>query len=145
MFFKKHFFTEQEKKDIVQAITDAEQMTSGEIRVHIEPKCKGDVMHRAAHVFFHLGMDKTSHGNGVLIYIAHDDKKFAILGDKALDAVVPDNFWDSIKDAMREFFKRGEFFEGTIHAIREAGNHLKVYFPHTGEQKNELPNEISEG
>ena len=145
MFFKKHFFTEEEKKAVVQAITEAEAMTSGEIRVHIEPKCKGEVLHRAAHVFYKLGMDKTTHANGVLIYIAHDDRKFAILGDKGINAVVPANFWDSTKEAMRDHFKRGEFFTGTVFAIRETGMHLKQYFPHLGDQKNELPNEISEG
>jgi uncharacterized membrane protein len=146
MFFrKKHFFNEQERKGIVQAIAEAEAMTSGEIRVHVEPKCKGDVLLRAAFVFHKLEMHKSTHANRVLIYIAHDDRKFAILGDKGINAVVPANFWDNIKEGMREYFKKGQFYEGTVFAIREAGQHLKVYFPHTGEQKNELPNETGEG
>jgi uncharacterized membrane protein len=145
MLFRKKFFSEQEKDALVKAITEAEEMTSGEIRVHIEPKCKGDVLHRATEVFHHLNMDKTTHANGVLIYIAHDDKKFAILGDKGINAVVPANFWEGTKEVMREHFKRGEFFEGTVFAIRETGSHLKQYFPHLGNQQNELPNEISEG
>ena len=42
MIFKKHFFNEEERKKIVQAIADAEAMTSGEIRLHIEAKCKNE-------------------------------------------------------------------------------------------------------
>ena len=90
-------------------------------------------------------MDKTTHANGVLIYIAHDDKKFAIVGDKGINALVPENFWEDIKDRMRGHFKKGEFFRGTVLAIGETGEHLKKYFPHLRDQQNELPNEISEG
>ncbi|MDB5281620.1 MAG: hypothetical protein JWO06_695 [Bacteroidota bacterium] len=145
MIFEKHFFTDVQKKAIVSAITDAEAMTSGEIRVHIEAKCKIDVLKRATEVFYHLKMDKTTQANGVLIYIAHDDKKFAILGDKGINAVIPANFWEGTKEVMREHFKRGEFYEGTVFAISETGSHLKQYFPHLRDQQNELPNEISEG
>ena len=145
MFSKKRFFTEAEKKALVQAITDAEFMSSGEIRVHIEAKCKVDVLKQATEIFYRLGMDKTTHANSTLIYIAHDDKKFAIIGDKGIHAVVPSNFWEGIKEVMHEHFKRGEFFEGTVFAIKETGAHLKQYFPYEKDQKNELPNEISEG
>lgn len=145
--FQKQFFSPDEKKAIVSAIAEAEAMTSGEIRVHIEPRCKHDnPVHRAHEVFYKLGMDKTTHANAVLIYIAHDDRKFAIIGDKGINQVVPANFWEGTKEAMREHFKRGEFYQGVVFAIRETGSHLKQYFPHApGESKNELSNEISEG
>jgi uncharacterized membrane protein len=145
--FKKHFFSLEEKKAIVKAIGEAEDMTSGEIRVHIEAKCKHDnPLHRATEVFYHLGMDKTAHSNAVLIYIAHDDRKFAIIGDKGINEVVPANFWDGTKEVMREHFKKGEFYQGVLFAISETGSHLKQYFPHApGESKNELSNDISEG
>ena len=146
MLFDKPFFTEQEKKAIVQAIADAEAMTSGEIRLHIESKCKTDiVLDRATELFFQLKMNETAHQNGVLIYIAKDDHKFAIIGDKGIDALVPATFWDSTKEVMREHFKRNEFYEGVLFAIHEAGFHLKQYFPLKENDKNELSDEISEG
>lgn len=142
----KDFFSAEQKQALVKAIGEAEHMSSGEIRVHIEPKCKHEnVLQRAAEVFYKLGMDKTTHANGVLIYIAHDDRKFAIVGDKGINAVVPANFWDGTKEMMREHFKRGEFYEGVLFAIRETGEHLKQYFPQTPNHKNQLPDEISEG
>ena len=145
MIFKKHFFKEEERKKIVQSIAEAEAMTSGEIRLHIEAKCKNEnVLDRATEVFFQLKMNETVHKNGVLIYLAHEDKKFAIIGDKGIDEVVPANFWDGIKEVMSGHFKQNEFLEGIVFAIQETGSHLKQYFPVQADDKNELSNEISE-
>lgn len=145
MLFKKHFFNEQQRNAIVAAIADAEAMTSGEIRLHVEAKCKNEnVLARAAEVFFQLKMNETKDANGVLIYLAHEDKKFAIIGDKGIDAVVPANFWDGTKEVMSMHFQKGEFYEGVVFAIQETGSHLKQYFPLEKGDKNELSNEISE-
>ncbi|HEC44974.1 MAG TPA: TPM domain-containing protein, partial [Bacteroides sp.] len=38
------FFTKEEKDRITSAIREAELNTSGEIRVHIERRCKEDVL-----------------------------------------------------------------------------------------------------
>lgn len=145
MLFRKHLFSSAEKKQIVAAITEAELRTSGEIRVHIEPKCYGNVLARAAEVFAKLEMHKTEQSNGVLIYLAYDDKRFAIIGDKGINNAVPVNFWDTTKEVMSVYFKQGNFKEGVMHGIKEAGIHLAQYFPHTADDKNELSNEISEG
>ena len=119
--------------------------TSGEIRVHVEPHCQHHALMRAEEVFHTLEMHKKAKRNGVLIYLAYKDKRFAIIGDKGIHDVVPDNFWDSTKDAMAEHFKKGDFQSGVIHGIREAAKHLKTYFPHEAGDTNELSNEISEG
>lgn len=145
MLFDRPLFTDEEKKTIVQAIHDAEAMTSGEIRLHTEKNCPGNPVERAVEVFYKLEMDKTAQANGVLIYLAYGDQKFAIIGDKGINEVVPANFWDGIKEAMREHFKQGEFFQGIVFAVKEAGFHLKNYFPLEDNDKNELSNEISEG
>jgi uncharacterized membrane protein len=146
MLFNKQFFTDAERKQIVQAITEAELMTSGEIRLHIEAKCnKENVIERASEVFFQLKMNETANHNGTLIYLAYEDKKFAILGDKGINEVVPANFWDGIKEVMSGHFKQGEFLQGVLFAITETGSHLKQYFPLKDDDKNELSNEISEG
>lgn len=145
MLFQKKIFTAEERKSIVQAIAEAEAMTSGEIRLHLETKCKGDPVARAVEVFYKLGMDKTVNANGVLIYVAYGDKKLAIVGDKGINQVVPGTFWKGIKEAMSAHFKNEEFFQGIVFAIKETGFHLKQYFPIQNNDKNELPNEISEG
>ena len=145
MLFRKHLFNSSEKERIVAAIAAAEMQTSGEIRVHIEPRCKGHVLARAAEVFSKLEMHKTAKRNGVLIYLAYDDKRFAIIGDKGINDVVPDDFWDSTKEEMSKYFKEGQFQAGVIHGINESAKHLAKYFPYDAGDINELSNEISEG
>lgn len=146
MLFKQNLFTEEEKKAIVEAIGNAEAMTSGEIRLHIEAKCKtDDPLERTLEVFYQLKMNETAEQNGVLIYLAYEDHKFAIVGDKGINSVVPGTFWDGIKEVMAGHFKQAEFFQGVVFAIKETGYHLKQYFPLQDNDKNELTNEISEG
>ncbi len=146
MLFKKHLFSSSEKKQIVAAIAAAETQASGEIRVHIEPRCKGDMLDRAVEIFRKLEMDKTAKRNAVLIYLAYEDKRFAIIGDKGINEVVPSDFWDTTKDEMAKHFKQGQFQTGVIHAINESAKHLAKYFPHGAEDDiNQLSNEISEG
>src|SRR5690606_1977514 len=105
-------FTEEEIDRIHLAIEDAEKNTSGEIRVHIDLKCKEDVMDRAAFIFEKLEMHKTALRNSVLFYLATEDHKFAILGDAGINQKVPANFWDEIKETMLGHFKKGEFTVG---------------------------------
>ena len=139
------FFSPEEQDDIKQAIMNAELDTSGEIRVHIESVCKGDVLDRAAYMFNKLGMSKTGQRNGVLIYLAVRNRKFAIIGDTGIHKAVPDDFWDNIKSKMLDFFRDEKFCEGLIYAITEAGDHLKKYFPHKKDDINELPDDVSFG
>ncbi len=139
----KRFFTKEEQDEITKAILNAELDTSGEIRVHIETYCKENVLDRAAFIFKKLGMDNTELHNGVLFYLAVKSRKFAILGDSGINAVVPENFWDDIKEKMAIYFKENKFAEGLVYGITEAGKHLKKHFPHHIDDINELPDEIS--
>ena len=141
----KNFLTKEQQSAIVQAIVDAEKATSGEIRVHIESSCKGDVLDNATHVFKKLNMHKTALRNGVLIYLAVNNRKFAILGDAGIHAKVPEGFWDQIKETMAACFAKGDFTNGLTQGILMAGDKLKAYFPLAINDTNELPNEISFG
>ncbi len=136
------FFSEEEHSKIIASIKEAEKQTSGEIRLFIEKRCKGDVLDRAAFLFKKLGIHNTKNRNGVLFYIAYIDKKFAILGDAGIHSVVPNNFWHSIKEEMQKHFAEGKFAEGVIKGIAQSGEALKKYFPHKDGDKNELPDEI---
>lgn len=136
-------FTEEQKAAMVAAIQQAEKATSGEIRVHIENHCRKNVLDRAADVFAQLKMHKTAARNGVLVYVALEDRKLAILGDAGINAKVPANFWEGIKIRMVEQFKQGLITEGIREAVLSAGNALKIYFPYQTDDKNELPDDIS--
>ena len=139
----KELFTEELQKQVVAAIETAELNTSGEVRVHLDDNCKGEVLDRAAYVFEKLEMHKTEQRNGVLFYLAVQDKKFAILGDAGINQKVPDNFWEEIKSEVIENFKNGDFAGGLSSGIVKAGEQLKVHFPYQEDDVNELDNEIS--
>ena len=137
------FFSKEQQAQILASVREAEHETSGEIRVHIESKLKGDVLDRAAWLFKKLGMHKTAERNGVLFYLAVTDKKFAIIGDAGIHAKVPDGFWDDISVLLTKNFKEGKFTEGLSEGILLTGKHLKIHFPHKKDDVNELPDEIS--
>ncbi len=140
------FFTDIQKKAIEDAIRQAEVNTSGEIRLHVERLCKGDVLDRATEVFAMLRMHKTQLRNGVLFYMSIEDRQFAIIGDVGINRYLPNNFWDNIKATMLDEFSQGNVSTGLIRGIRMTGEMLKKLFPYKrNEDINELPDQISFG
>lgn len=137
------FFSSEQKDTIVKAIEKAELNTSGEIRLHVELNCKTDAFDRAVAVFNMLNMHKTELRNGVLFYIAINDRKFAIIGDSGINNLVSNDFWDSTKELMLQYFKQGEVVQGIVEGIIKAGEQLKHYFPYSTNDVNELSNDIS--
>jgi len=137
------FFSGEQQEKIRAAVKEAEDETSGEIRVHIETRCPDDVLDRAAWIFKKLGMHNTAERNGVLFYLAVEDRKFAIIGDAGINAKVPVGFWDCIKEMLRNEFVAGRFTEGLSEGIIMAGKQLKTHFPHKKDDRNELSDEIS--
>lgn len=139
----KKFFSEAQQNEIIKAIRQAEKQTSGEMRIHLEEHCKGNAYARALYIFSKLKMNATAERNGVLFYLAVSDKQFAIVADEGINKKVPDNFWDEIKDGMQAEFSKGRFMEGLIQSIEQAAVQLKMHFPFSKNDSNELPNEIS--
>ena len=140
-----NIFSKEEKAKIIQAIKDAELETSGEIRLHLESRCKGDALERTVRVFEKLKMHETQLRNGTLIYLAIKDHKFAIFGDEGINEIVPDNFWEDVKDEMGQHFNKGKFADGVARGILLIGEKLKEFFPYQQDDINELPDDISVG
>ncbi|MDQ1141539.1 TPM domain-containing protein [Pedobacter agri] len=135
-------FSDLEQDKIAAAISNAEKATSGEIRIAIDKHCTVDPFERATEYFAQLDMDKTSQRNGVLIYLAHADHKFAIIGDLGINRLVPEDFWETTKIAMTAHFAKGDLAEGIIAGVALAGEKLALYFPPQMGDINELPNDI---
>jgi len=136
-------FNEDEQQRIRAAIESAEKHTSGQLRVCVEKTCSENVLDRAAKYFHQLDMHKTKLRNGVLIYVATVDRKFAIIGDAGINKVVPENFWDGTKEDMLKHFKYGNLVEGIVTGLEISGNHLQKYFPNQNNGANELPDDIA--
>jgi uncharacterized membrane protein len=139
------FFKPEEETLIIAAIRRAEMQTSGEIRVHLEENPRKEALEEAKRTFFRLGMDKTKDRNGVLILLAPEQKQFAIIGDEGIDKVVEGDFWESERDLLQGYFKKGAFCAGIVAAVDLIGEKLKAYFPYEGDDKNELSDDISYG
>jgi uncharacterized membrane protein len=140
---QKEFLAQLDHQRIVDAIAAAERQTSGEIRIHVQPKARGGELRWVAErTFERLGMTKTQERNGVLLFIASEENQFVILGDKGIDEKVPAGFWDDIAAKLTIRFKAGEFTEGIVEAIGAVGEHLRAYFPHRDDDVDELSNEI---
>jgi len=136
-------FTDEEQQRIRTAIENAEKHTSGQIRVCIEKTCSEDVLDRSAKYFHQLDMHKTKLRNGVLIYVATVDRKFAIIGDAGINKVVPANFWDDTKEKMLENFKYGNLVDGIVTGLEISGEHLQKFFPHLAGSNNELSDDVA--
>ena len=140
------FLTKEQEKTIIGAIKEAENNTSGEVRVHIEDKCKGgDAIARAKEVFAQLGMHKTDLRNGVIIYVASKDHKLAIWGDEGIHEKVGQAFWDEEIELMKKYFQADDYESGLRDAILMVGQKLKEFFPYQTDDVNELDDEISYG
>ena len=146
MFFSKRLIPKKEERAIVQAIAEAELLTSGEIRVHIEKVCEDEnPLSRAVAIFNAIGMYETAQRNGVLIYIALKSRKFAIIGDIGINKVIPDNFWNEVRNSLGKYLANGEVEKGIVEAIAQTGKILQSKFPYLEGDINEQSDEISYG
>jgi len=140
-----NFFSDHDSEAIVRAIGEIEESTVGELRVHIEDHCEGSPMDRAIEVFNKLAMYRTAQKTGVLIYLASEDHKLAIIGDKGIHDILGDGYWQQIMSEMKEKFIGDSIFSGVLHGVLAVGKELKNHFPELRKPKNELSNEISYG
>ena len=140
-----NFLTADQQATVVDAVRFAEKRTSGEIRIHIDGECTDNPMKRAEEVFGKLGMHRTELRNGVLIYLACNTKVFAIIGDKGINDLVPEHFWEDVIGIMGKEFRSGRFTEGLVQAVIKVGEKLQEYFPYQQDDINEQPDEISFG
>lgn len=138
-------FTPEEEALIVAAIRKAEASTTGEIRVHLEENLVGEALETAQKTFLRLGMHRTKDRNGVLLLIAPQQRKLAIIGDSGMDAVVPPDFWVAERDLLQRYFSQGAYCAGVVAAIDQVGEKLKAYFPGTPDDTNELDDSVSYG
>jgi uncharacterized membrane protein len=141
---QKDFFTLQERNQIVDAIRNAEQRTSGEVRVFVESRCKYvDAIDRAVEVFFDLGMNKTDDRNGTIVYVAVKDKQAAVFGDEGIYQKLGQKYWEEEVNKMMVCFKKSNLADGIAECVSDIGEALYQNFPYDHKtDKNELPDDI---
>lgn len=147
----RQFLSEADFDAITRAIKTAEARTSAEIRVHLERRVPRrlwlgrapEVMTRAQHVFRRLGMHRTAERHGVLIYLAVEDRRFAVVGDEGIHGRVGDPHWRRVRDLMVEKLRSSGPREAIERAVEELGRALAEHYPRRPDDKNELSDEVS--
>jgi len=140
------FFESLDRRAIVEAIRRAEEHGFGEIRVHLQHGRVADARAEAEKTFVRLGMARTVNRTGCLIFIAPEERAFAVFGDRAIHERVGDGFWLEARDEAAALFTEGKFTEGIVAAVGRIGAALAAHFPKAAGQPdtNELPDDVSE-
>ena len=125
----KKFIQQLPHDALVATIREAEEQTSGQIRVLISPKSVADPVAAAQNEFARLNLARSPERNGVLIFVVPRSHKFAVIGDAGVHAKCGEVFWQELAQAMMEYFRKSEFAEGLAHGIRKAGSLLAEHFP----------------
>jgi len=148
----RRLFSDDDFEAIARAIAEAEARTSAEIRVHLERRIvrrrwgrKPDPLQRAQTVFYLLGMHRTAERNGVLVYLALEDRALAIFGDEGIHRRVGDGYWAAVKDLMIEKLHAGAARDAVLTGVAEVGRVLAEHFPRRPDDTNELANQVSVG
>lgn len=138
------YFTIAEKQTIVAAIKQAEQTTSGEVRVFVESKCRYvKAIDRAKELFDKLDMYKTEEKNGVLVYVALKDRQLAIYADEGIYQKTEPNFWQNNMHTLVQHFHKEDYAFGIAQVVKAIGETLQFHFPYNKKTDvNELPDDI---
>ncbi len=144
LFRRKEFFTDEEKQSIIDAVRNAEQRTSGEVRVFVESRCRYvNAIDRAVEIFENLQMQKTELRNATLVYVAVKDRQLAVLGDEGIHQKVGNEYWANEVMKMINAFNRDNIAEGIRQCVLNIGEALARHFPYDrSTDKNELPDDI---
>lgn len=136
--------TATQQEQLLLAIRQAEQRTSGEIRVFMERRCRYmDATDRAAEIFFEQKMQQTAQRNAVLIYIATQDHQLAIWGDQGIYEKLGHSYWKNRVQEMLRLFSKEDYLAGLISCIGAIGEALHQHFPYDRHSdSNELSDEI---
>jgi len=144
LFRRKEFFTDEEKQSIIDAVRNAEQRTSGEVRVFVESRCRYvNAIDRAVEIFENLQMQKTELRNATLVYVAVKDRQLAVFGDEGIHQKVGNEYWANEVVKMIHAFNRDNIAEGISKCVLNIGEALATHFPYDrSTDKNELPDDI---
>lgn len=133
--------TPADRRRIADAIRAAEAGHRGEIVVHVEPRSFGDPLRRAAKLFTRLGVDRTTGGTGVLLYLATAQRRAAVWAGEGIPEGDRVATWKPVFDALAA---GGAEVTATIcDAIVALGKILAVRAAGPDVHGNELSDEVA--
>ncbi len=130
---------------VVAAIGEAERGNRGEVRVHLEARCRFDPVERAHDVFGELEMYETAEGTGVLLYLSVEDRRVAVFSGPGIPGITDPAFWEPAVDAARDGLREGALADGLVAALGAIGDILRASVPGEAPEGNQRPDTISFG
>jgi uncharacterized membrane protein len=112
-----------------QAIRAAEEGTSSRIVVFISHRKVEDPLAAANREFSKLRLETATGKNSLLIFLAPQSQKFAVVGGAALHEKVGQAWWNELIALLTRHFKEGRYTDGLVATIGQAGRALKTHFP----------------
>jgi len=148
-----NFLTSDQRNEIADAISKAETITSGEIRVlvvaasSVLPKFskkdqKEALRRRAIKEFSNLGIQNTKDKTGVLLMVSIEERMVQVLAGNGINSVVPENTWPAMVHHITDGIKAGNPAQGITVAVAEIGKMLSEKFPIKPDDSNELSNAV---
>jgi putative membrane protein len=114
-------------------------------RWFISGKEMEEEVREAAHIqFFRKGLYRTAEETGVLIYVSVFERRVWVLGDRGINAVIPEAQWNGVVATILQAIREGRPAEGICRAVGEVASILKAKFPIKRGDQNELENLIVE-
>ena len=115
---------------IIAAIREAEEKTTGEIRVHLSKRwIERDPMKTARKIFHKAELHGSLHKNSVLLYVNLRRKHFAIVGDQGIHDHVGQVYWERIVRELAQDLRSTHRDNAIAIAIQKIGDTLAKAFP----------------
>jgi uncharacterized membrane protein len=138
----KGFLSHEEEEVVAAAIREAEERTSGEIRVAVVSRRVWRIRHHAWRLFHRLGMDRTRDRNAVLIAVFVKRRRFMVIGDEGIHRRMSAAWWQTTADAMSASLRDGQSLEAVCDAVRRIGNALREHWPLRADNPDELSDRV---
>lgn len=136
----------EDENRVVRAIANAERENRGEVRVHLEKKCRStEPLARAQEVYERLGLRETRDDTAVLLYVATESRVCAVYCGAGLVAKPPAEFWKSITDKVARGFAKGAAADGLVAGLKHIGDVLRQHVPGDDAAGNEVPDAVTTG
>ena len=116
------------------------------LRLALTPRAtKTRRVRRRAIMLFKTGAERRTIGRtGILIYLSMAEHRAEIIGDEAITSVTTPDTWGEAMTALLGHVKAGHAGDGIVAAVGLIGDVLKVHFPRSSADTNEIPDKLIE-
>jgi uncharacterized membrane protein len=123
-----HFLSEIQHDRVRAAIQAAEQGTSARVVVYVSHHPAEDALAAAHGKFRDLCLESEKENANLLLFFSPGSRSFAVVGGTALHDRLGQVWWDRLSELLGRHFQEGQYTEGLLAAIGEAGRAFKAHF-----------------